>query len=73
MSTPEGSAQAQGDGAPTTLQELWARIAAKLNGPQSKLFDYLVRRKRGEEIGRTELAEHTGYTESSGTFRNLLS
>jgi len=71
--TPEGAAQAQGDGAPTTLRELWERIAAKLNGPQSKLFDYLVRRKRGEEIGRTELAEHTGYTESSGTFRNLLS
>lgn len=55
------------------LDDQHERSRHKLNGPQAKLFDYVVARKGGEETGRTELADHTGYTESSGTFRNLLS
>lgn len=71
--TPDGARLADGSEAPASLADLHGRIRHKLNGPQAKLFDYVVARKGGEETGRTELADHTGYTESSGTFRNLLS
>lgn len=71
--TPDGSALADGSEAPTSLDDLHGRIRQKLNGPQAKLFDFLITKNFGKETGRTMLADNTGYTESSGTFRNLLS
>lgn len=57
---------------PTTLAALHEATRALLDAPLRKILD-VVLAARGEPVGRTEVAEQSGYEVTGGTFMRYVS
>lgn len=70
--TSAGVTKAQAPAAAPSLAELHDRVRGVLDAPHRKILDVLLD-AGGDELGRTEVAERSGYEASGGTFVRYVS
>ncbi len=70
--TPLGFAKAPAVDGFSSPEELHRRITTMLDGPQDKVFQYLLGQDPGAECTREEIAAKTGYHIRTGSFLNAL-
>ena len=70
--TPAGSAIARGPDVAPSIEELHQRVRQILDGPHTKILNVLLE-AGGRELGRTAVAEQSGYEASGGSFNRYVS